>query len=98
MSAAREDWRREMAQSSQVEIDLALSTAREAWTESRKDELEKHANQVENSLREKLQSKHDEEKRQLVDDALGEAQAKFKAEKRKLEGELERRKVRRRHF
>lgn len=93
LSAAREDWRREMAQSSQVEIDRALSTAREAWTENRKDELEKHANQVENSLREKLQSKHDEEKRQLVDDALGEAQAKFKAEKRKLEGELERRKA-----
>ena len=44
-------------------------------------------------MREKLQAKHDEEKRQLVNDALNEAQTKFRAEKRKLEDELSQRKV-----
>ena len=98
MSAAREDWRREMAHSTQVEIERALSTAREAWSLNHKEELDNCASQVEKSLREKLQAKHDEEKRQLVNDALNEAQAKFRAEKRKLEDELSQRKVYRHFF
>ena len=93
LTAAREDWRREMAQSTQVEIGIALSNAREAWASSHKDELEKRANEVEQSLREEFQGKHDEEKRQLVDATLKDAQAQFRAEKRKLEDELKRRKV-----
>lgn len=87
-----------MAHSTQVEIERALSTAKEAWSLSYKEESDNRANQVEKSLREKLQTKHDEEKRQLVDDALNEAQAKFRAEKRKLEDELSQRKVYRHYF
>ena len=98
LSAAREDWRREMAHSTQVEIERALSTAREAWSLNHKEELDNCASQVEKSLREKLQAKHDEEKRQLVNDALNEAQTKCRAEKRKLEDELSQRKVYRHFF
>ena len=82
-----------MAQSTQAEIDRALSTAREAWTANHEDELVERASQLEKSLTEKLRAKYDEEKRQLVDDALKEAEAKFASEKRKLEEELRRRKV-----
>ena len=82
-----------MAQSTQVEIDRALSTAREAWAANHEDELEQRSSEFEKSLTEKLQAKFDEEKRQLVDDALKDAEAKFSSEKRKLEQEFRRRKV-----
>ena len=76
-----------MAQSTQVEIERALSTAREAWAIDHEKELEERVSQLEKDLRE-LEAKYDEEKRQLVDDTLREAEAKFKNEKRKLEDEL----------
>ena len=82
-----------MAQSTQGEIDRALSTAREAWAANHEDELEERASEFEKSLTEKLQAKCDEEKQQLVDDALKEAEAKFASEKRKLEEEFRKRKV-----
>ena len=77
-----------MAQSAQVEIERALSTAREAWAIDHEKELEERVRQLEKDLREQLEAKYDEEKRQLVDDTLREAEAKFKNEKRKLEDEL----------
>lgn len=77
-----------MAQSTQVEIERALSTAREAWAIDYEKELEERVGQLEKDLREQLEAKFDEEKRQLVDDTLREAEAKFKNEKRKLEDEL----------
>ena len=82
-----------MAQSTQAEIDRALSTAREAWAANHEDELEERAAQLEKSIREKLQAAYDEQKRQLVDDTHREAETKFTTEKRKLEEELRRRKV-----
>ena len=88
LAAAREDWRRETAQSTKKEIDRALSTAREAWAANHEDELEGQASQLEKSVREKLQAKHEEEKRKLVDDARREAETKFNNEKMKLEEEL----------
>ena len=75
-----------MAQSAQVEV--ALSTAREAWAIDHEKELEERVSQLEKDLREQLEAKYDEEKRQLVDDTLREAEAKFKNEKKKLEDEL----------
>lgn len=82
-----------MAQSTQVEIDHALSTAREAWAADHEKELEERVSQLEKDLREQLEAKYDEEKRQLVDDTLREAEAKFKNERRKLEEELRRNNV-----
>lgn len=76
-----------MAQSTQAEIDRALSTAREAWTANHEDELEERASQLAQNIREKLQAEFDEEKRQLVDNTLREAEITFKNEKRKFEEE-----------
>ena len=82
-----------MAQSTQVEIDRALSTAREAWAADHGKELEERVSQLEKDLREQLEAKHDEEKRQLVDDTLQEAEAKFKNEIRNFEEEHRRNNV-----
>ena len=76
-----------MAQSTQAEIDRALSTAREAWTANHEDEVEERASQLEQSIREKLQAEFDEEKRQLVHNTLREGEITFKNEKRKFEEE-----------
>ena len=82
-----------MTQSTQAEIDRALSTAREAWAADHKKELEMRVSQVEKDLTEQLEAKYDEEKRQLVDDTLREAEAKFKNERGKLEEVLRRNNV-----
>ena len=81
-----------MAQSTQVEIDHALSTAREAWAADHEKELEERVGQLEKDLTEQLEAKYDKEKRQLVDDTLREAEAKLKNE-RKLEEEFRRNSV-----
>lgn len=82
-----------MTQSTQAEIDRALSTAREAWAADHGKELEERVSQLEKDLTDQLDAKYDEEKRQLVDDTLREAEAKFKNERRKLEEELRRNNV-----
>ena len=93
LTSAREEWHKEVAQSTQVEVDRALSTAREAWVANYEDELEERVNQLEGSLRERLASEYAKEKKQLIEDTLREAQSKFEAEKKKLEDEIRRHKV-----
>ncbi|XP_078356059.1 uncharacterized protein LOC144640863 isoform X2 [Oculina patagonica] len=93
LSAAREDWRKEVAQSTQAEIDCALSTAREAWAADNEEEFEKRVSQLEKNAREQLETKYREEKRQLVDKTLREAEARFNNERKKLEDELRRNKA-----
>ena len=77
-----------MAQSTQDEIDRALSAAREVWAANDEEKLEKRVRQLEAKIRQQLDAKYQEENRQLVDEALREAEARFKSEKMKLEEEL----------
>ena len=105
-----------MAQSTQDEIDRALSAAREVWAANDEEKLEKRVRQLEanirqqleakyqeenrqrqqleakyqeeNRQRQQLEAKYQEENRQIVDEALREAEARFKSEKLKLEEEL----------
>lgn len=93
ISAAREDWHREMVQSTQAEIDRALSSARGAWVANHEDESDERATQLEKSLRERLKAQFEDEKRQLVDDTFKETEEKFNTEKRELQEQLTRMKV-----
>lgn len=82
-----------MAHSTQVEIDRALSTAREAWAADNEKELAERVTQLEKNVQEQLEAKYNEEKRQVVDETLREAETRFNNEKNKLEEELRRNKV-----
>lgn len=82
-----------MAHSTQVEIDRALFTAREAWAADNEKELAERVTQLEKNIQEQLEAKYNEEKRQAVDETLREAETRFNNEKNKLEEELRRNKV-----
>lgn len=83
--AAQEDWRKEIAKSTQEEIDRALSTARKAWAVKADEKFENRVREIEANVRQQLEAKIQEENKKNINEALREAEERFSCEKRKLE-------------
>ena len=81
MAAAREDWRREVAQCTKEETDRA-------WASNNEDELGKQTRELEEKVRKRLQAEREEEKRKLVEDTFREAETKYTNENVNLREEL----------
>lgn len=100
--AAHKEWQKTQEQAVQVEVDRALTTAREAWVTKYQAEVEDHVkSEVENArdemnarnemnARDEMNAKYEADKQKAVQEAVEETRRKFESERKQLKEELDR--------
>ena len=88
--AAHKEWQKTQEQAVQVEVDRALTTAREAWVTKYQAEVEDHVKSEVENARDEMNAKYDADKQKAVQEAAEETRRKFESERKQLKEELDR--------